>query len=162
VEGIIRHARCPVLTAGPKAKAPLQGPFSFNTIVFATDFDSDAAGKASIALAFGQDNAAKIYLCHVLDQPGRDICETLGLQLKFESALEKLIPQSTYDWCTPECVVEQGDAASHVLRLAKKVGADLIILGAKRSSSWFAHLVEGVVGHVLVDAECPVITVCAT
>jgi nucleotide-binding universal stress UspA family protein len=82
--------------------------------------------------------------------------------LKFESALEKLIPQSTFDWCTPECVVDQGDVASHVLRLAKKVGADLVILGAKRSSSWFPHLVEGVVGHVLVDAECPVMTVCAT
>jgi nucleotide-binding universal stress UspA family protein len=161
-EGIIRHARCPVLTVGPKAKASLKKPFSFNTIVFATDFDSDVAEKASIALAFAQANAAKIYLCHVLDQPGGDISETLGLQLKFEAALEKLIPQSSYDWCTPQCVVEQGDAASHVLRLAKKVGADLIILGAKRSSSWLAHLVEGVVGHVLIDAECPVITVCAT
>lgn len=161
-EDIIRHARCPVLTVGPKAKPPLKGPFSFNSIVLATDFDSDPAEKASIALAFAQDNAAKIYFCHVLDQPGKDISETLGLQLKFEAALEKLIPQSSYDWCTPECVVEQGDAAPHVLRLARKVGADLIILGAKRSSSWLAHLVEGVVGHVLVDAECPVMTVCAT
>jgi nucleotide-binding universal stress UspA family protein len=161
-EGIIRHARCPVLTLGPKAKAPLKGSLSFNTIVFATNFDSGSAEKASIALAFAQDSAAKIYLCHVLDQPGGDISETLELQLKFESALEKLIPQSTYDWCTPECVVEHGDAALHVLGLAKRVGADLIILGAKRSSSWFAHSAEGVVGHVLVNTECPVMTVCAT
>jgi nucleotide-binding universal stress UspA family protein len=102
-EGIIRHARCPVLTVGPKAKAPLKGPFAFNTIVFATDFDSDAAEKAPIALAFAQDSAAKIYLCHVLDQPGRDISETLGLQLKIEAALEKLIPQSSYDCCTRVC-----------------------------------------------------------
>lgn len=57
--------------------------------------------------------------------------------------------------------MEQGDAASHVLRLANKVGADLIIMGAKRSSSWLAHIVEGVVGRVLADAECPVMTVCA-
>ncbi len=160
-EGIIRHARCPVLTVGPNAKSPLKGPLSFNTIVFATDFDSDAAENASIALAFAQDNAAKIYLCHVLDQPGRDISERRELQLKFEAALPRLIPQSAYDWCTPECVVEQGDAASHVLRLANKVGADLIIMGAKRSSSWLAHIVEGVVGRVLADAECPVMTVCA-
>lgn len=161
-EGIIRHARCPVLTVGPKAKAPPLGPFSFKTILFATDFGSHAAENASVAFAFAQDGTAKIYLCHVLERPGKDISETLGLQLKFEAALQNLIPQSTYDWCAPECVVEQGDAATHLLELAKKARAELIVLGAKRSSSWFAHLVDGVVANVLVDAECPVMTVCST
>lgn len=160
-EGVIRHATCPVLTVGPNAKTPPKGDFSFNTILFATDFGSDAAEKAAIALAFAQDNAAKIYLCHVLRQPGVDVSETLGLQFKFESALQKLVPQSTYDWCSPECVVEQGAAAPHILDLANKVGSDLIVLGAKRSSSWLTPLGSGVVGQVLLDARCPVMTICS-
>jgi nucleotide-binding universal stress UspA family protein len=80
--------------------------------------------------------------------------------MKFESALERLIPQSTYDWCSPECLVEIGSAAPHILGIAARVQADLIVLGAKPSASWFINLVGGTVGQVLMSAECPVMTVC--
>lgn len=161
-EGIFRHARCPVLTIGPKVKAHPDGDIAFNKIVYATDFTSDTAEKAAVALAFAQDNMATIYLCHVLKDPGADISEMFERQAKFESALQELVPQSTLDWCTPECVVESGEVAPHVLGLAKKVGADLIILGARRSSTWFAHLGDGVVGRVLANAESPVMTICSS
>jgi nucleotide-binding universal stress UspA family protein len=160
-EGIIRHASCPVLTIGPKAKpAPKEG-FSFHTVVFATDFSSNAALEAAVALSFAQDSVAQIYLYHVLDKPGKDICDTVGLELKFEEELGKLIPRSAYDWCSPERVVDGGAVAPGILALAKKVDADLIVLGAKHSGTWYTHLVEGTVGKVLTGAECPVITVCA-
>jgi nucleotide-binding universal stress UspA family protein len=159
-ESIIRHAGCPVMTIGPKARTVPSGALSFHTVVFATDFSSDAGKQAALALSFAQDSVAKIYLCHVLDAPGKDIAETISLEMKFESALERLIPQSTYDWCSPECVVEIGTAAPHILGLAKKVQADLIVLGARPSASWFVNLVEGTVGQVLMSAECPVMTVC--
>jgi nucleotide-binding universal stress UspA family protein len=58
-------------------------------------------------------------------------------------------------------VVEVGAAAPHILELAEKVQADLLVLGAKHGASWFAHLVEGTVGQVLMSAACPVMTVCA-
>lgn len=158
-EGIFRHASCPVLTIGLKVKAPPNGNIAFNRIVFATDFTSTTAEKAAVALAFAQDSIATIYLCHVLKSAGKDISDTFVLQVKFESELRKLVPQSTFDWCTPECVVELGEVAPHILGLARRVEADLIILGARRSSTWFAHLADGVVGHVLANTECPVMTI---
>lgn len=161
-EGIIRHATCPVLTIGPKAKSAPSGGFSFHTVVFATDFSSNAALEAAIALSFAQDSVAQIYLCHVLDRPGKDICETANIELKFESALQRLIPRSAYDWISPERVVGTGEVAPEILKLAKRVNADLIVLGAKHSGTWYAHLVEGTVGKVLMNAECPVMTVCAS
>ena len=161
-EGIIRHASCPVLTVGPKARSAPRGDFAFHTVVFATDFSSKAALEAAVALSFAQDSVAKVYLCHVLDHRGKDICETIGLELKFEEALQRLIPRSTYDWVSPERVVETGEVAPGIIALAKKVNADLIVLGAKRSGTWYAHLVEGTVGQVLMKAECPVLTVCAS
>jgi nucleotide-binding universal stress UspA family protein len=160
-EGIIRHANCPVLTVGPKAKAAPTRGMSFHTVVFATDFSSSAAREAALALSFAQDSVAKIYLCHVLHQPGKDISETIDIGLRFESALKELIPQSTYDWCDAKCVVESGAVAPHILELAGKVEADLIVLGAKRDALWFTRLVEGTIGQVLRNAECPVMTVCA-
>lgn len=160
-EGIIRHASCPVLTIPPRAKQVSKGGFSFHTVLFATDFSSSVALEAAVALSFAQDSVAQIYLYHVLDHAGKDICETVGLELRFEEALGKLIPRSAYDWCSPERVVEGGAVAPGILALAKKVDADLIVLGAKRSGTWYAHLVEGTVGKVLIGAECPVMTVCA-
>lgn len=158
-EGIFRHANCPVLTIGPKVKAPPDGNIAFNRIVFATDFTSSTAERAAVALAFAQDSMATIYLCHVLKSVGKNISDTFALQVKFESELRKLVPQSTLDWCTPECVVELGEVAPYILGLARRVEADLIILGARRSSTWFAHLADGVVGHVLANTECPVMTI---
>jgi len=160
-EGIIHHAICPVLTLGPKAAPPPPGALSFHTILFATDFGPGAAEKAATAIAFAQDSVAQIYLCHVLRKPGEDISDTLALHLRFESQLADLIPISTYNWCEPECVVEHGAAAPHILALAKKIGADLIVLGATHSLTWHAHLTEGTVGHVVAEAECPVMTICS-
>jgi nucleotide-binding universal stress UspA family protein len=139
----------------------LNGSFFFKAIVFATDFGSEAAAKASIALAFAQDSAAKIYLCHVLEHPGKDISQTLALQFKVEADLQRMVPQSAHDWCGPECVTEQGKATAHILALAKRVGADLIVLGAERRYSWLVSLNNGVVGDVLSEAECPVMTICS-
>jgi nucleotide-binding universal stress UspA family protein len=161
-EGVIRHAKCPVLTTGPNAKPAAKGGFSFHAIVFATDFSSDVAFEATVALSFAKDSVAQLYLYHVVDRPGKDITETIEMELKFEEALQKLVPRSAYDWCNPERVVECGAVAPGILRLAKQVGADLIVLGAKRSSTWYSHIVEGTVGQVLMKAECPVMTVCTS
>ena len=70
-EGVIRHATCPVLTVGPNIKEPTDAEFSFNSIIFATDFASDAARKAALAVALAQDSLGKIYLCHFVQHSGR-------------------------------------------------------------------------------------------
>jgi nucleotide-binding universal stress UspA family protein len=75
-------------------------------------------------------------------------------------SLRKLIPYSAYEWCSPECVVEFGDAAEHIVSLAKSTKADLTVLGAQRSATYFTHMVDGVVSRVLAESECPVMTVC--
>lgn len=158
-EEIIRHASCPVLTVGPHAKPANNGALSFQTVVFAADFSSDAEHQAAVALSFAKESVAKLYLCHVLEHPSEDISENMALEQKVESSLKELFPQSTYNWCNPECVVESGAVASHILELAERVHAGLIVLGAKRHASWLSHLAEGTVGHVLAGAQCPVLTV---
>lgn len=161
-EGVIRHATCPVLIVGPRARRPAENHFSFSTIVFATDLQHDAAEKAAVALAIGEDGSAKVYLCYTLEKPNGDITSTLENQMKCEEALRKLAPQSMYESCGVEPDVEYGDPATHIVQLAKRVGADLIILGARRSTHWLATLSTGVVGHVLAKADCPVMTVCTS
>ncbi len=160
-EEMIRHAGRPVLTVGPNANPAPHGRFSFQTVVFATDFSSHVALQTAVALSFARESIAQIYLCHVLDHAGKDIRETVALELHFEEALQQLIPRSAYDWVYPARVVGTGDVAPGILELAERVHADLIVLGAKRSGTWYAHLVDGTVGQVLAKSACPVLTVCA-
>ena len=64
-EGVIRHAKCPVVTLGPRVKAPIEE--GLKTVVYATDLHHNALGKAATALAFAKDSLAKVYMCHIID-----------------------------------------------------------------------------------------------
>ncbi|HEX9201113.1 MAG TPA: universal stress protein [Acidobacteriaceae bacterium] len=158
-EELIRNAACPVLTVGPHAKQPQDGPLVFRTIVYATDFSVEAAKAAVFALSFAQDSGAHLYFCYVSESeplPG----EKESIDGPFKAALNKMIPESVYEWCTPETVVKHGDAAEAILELAERVHADLIVLGARNASFWLRHVEHGLTPDLLAEATCPVMTVC--
>jgi nucleotide-binding universal stress UspA family protein len=158
-EELIRNSACPVLTVGPHAKLPPEGPLVFRTIVYATDFSGQAAKAAIFALSFAQDSGAHIYLCHISrTDPGAE--EKVALDARFKTALNRMIPESVFEWCTPETVVRHGDPARNILELAGRVDADLIVLGARSSSFWLTHIEHGLTPDLLAEATCPVMTVC--
>lgn len=158
-EELIRNAACPVLTVGPQARHPQDGPLVFRTIIYATDFSPEAAKAAVFALSFAQDSGARIYFCYVADSKATPE-ERKSLDAPFKAALKKMIPESTYEWCSPETVVEHGDAADGILKLADRVHADLIVLGARNASFWLKHIEHGLTPNLLAEATCPVMTVC--
>lgn len=158
-EELIRHSACPVLTVGPHAKLPPEGPLVFRTIVYATDFSPEASKAAVFALSFAQDSGARIYFCYVAGAGATPEQRKSG-DASFKAALKKMIPESTYEWCSPETVVEHGDAAESILELAQRVHADLIVLGARNASFWLTHIEHGLTPDLLAEATCPVMTVC--
>jgi nucleotide-binding universal stress UspA family protein len=159
-EQLIRNAECPMLTVGPNAKPPGDAPLVFQTIVYATDFSDEAAKAAVYALSFAQDSGAHLYFCYVLGLQTDTTAKREFLEGTFQSALKRMIPESSYDWCNPECVVEHGDAAKAILGLATKVQANLIVLGARKASFWLAYVERGLTPDLLAQAICPVMTVC--
>jgi nucleotide-binding universal stress UspA family protein len=159
-EGIIHHAKCPVMTLGPKAKTPAKEGFNLKTVIFATDLLHNAAEKAETALAFAQESLAKVYMCHILNETEADRLEAIDMRSESELALLRLVPVSTYEWCNMEYVVASGDIGEHIVALAKSTEADLIVLGARRTTSYATSLTKSVVESVLVEAECPVMTIC--
>lgn len=158
-EELIRNSFCPVLTVGPHAKQPAEGPLVFRTIVYATDFSPEAAKAAVFALSFAQDSGAHIYFCYVARSESTPE-EKKTADATFKAQLSKMIPESTYEWCSPETVVEHGDAAESILELAERVQADLIVLGARNASFWLTHIEHGLTPDLLAEATCPVMTVC--
>jgi nucleotide-binding universal stress UspA family protein len=158
-EDLIRNARCPVLTVGPHAAQPPAGPLVFQRIIYATDFSAEAAKAAVFALSFAQDAGAHLYYCYVA-RPHETPEEKTSQDILFKAALDRMIPESSYEWCTPEAVVEHGDAAGAILELAERVQADLIVLGARNASFWLTHVEHGLTPDLLAEATCPVMTVC--
>lgn len=160
-EGAIHHAKCPVLTIGPNVKPAQVDRLSFKNILFATDLHHQTSEKVAIALAFAHDSIAQVYLCHVIEHPKSSLADALDQEFKTETALREMIPDAVYEWCSPEVGVDFGKPAERILQLAEKTEADLIILGARRSATWFAHFAPGVTGRVIAKAKCPVMTICA-
>ena len=157
-EEVIRTAHCPVLTVGPRVVAPPHGPISFHRIVYATDFSTQAAKGVDLALALGQTAGTKVYLCHVVADHGAPRDE--DCEAKFLSSLKALIPASAHCSCEPEFVVEHGKSSEAILDLAKRINADLIVLGARKASFWLEFIQTGLTPALLASATCPVLTVC--
>lgn len=159
-EQVIRGAECPVLTVGPKVRQPPPGPLNFSRIVFANDFSAEATKAAAYALSFAETSGAKLYCCFVLGESDH-LPETREMvDEAFRKALRQRIPESVYDWCSPECVVEHGDATQAILRLAKRVDAELIVLGSRKASFWLTRIERGMTPALLAEASCPVLSIC--
>jgi nucleotide-binding universal stress UspA family protein len=158
-EELIHQAQCPILTIGPAVLQP-ELPVNFQRIVYATDFSPEAAKACVFALSFAQDFGGHLYLCHVL--PQRDALDSMNdqeLNDRFVGALQRLVPDVAREWCEPECVLECGYAADGILLLAKRVNADLIVLGTRKASHWYDNFKTGVAFQVISASSCPVLTI---
>lgn len=159
-EQMIRNAECTVLTVGPNTKTAEDGPLTFRNIVYATDFTPPARKAAIYALSFAEDSGAHLYLCHVIGPQEPTAAGQEFSEGAFQRALRKIIPESAYDWCEPECVVEHGYAGEAILKLAERVHANLIVLGTRNASFLLPHIERGLTPELLAHATCPVMTVC--
>lgn len=155
-EQIFRRATVPVLTVGPNAKEPESTGFHFRNIVYAASHSEESRKAATFAYAFAQDSGAHVYVCHVIPE-GEQLNEHSEEQAKH--ALERLVPPGVTDWCTPECVIQYGNAPEAVLAVAERVNADLIVLGPRENSFALRYLKTGMTPKVLAAATCPVMTV---
>jgi nucleotide-binding universal stress UspA family protein len=158
-EEIIRKATCPVLTIGAHVGKPADNTISFRRIVYATDFSAEAARARDLAFSLAEVNGAEIFLCHVISD--KEDSKEDGLGVESLNALKALIPGNV-ELCHPKCVIEHGKAAEAILGLAAEVRADLIVLGARKSSFWLTFIEQGLTPSLLVEARCPVLTVCST
>jgi len=80
----------------------------------------------------------------------------------FRDELHEAFPSEMAPWCEPECLVESGDPAETILRIAKEREADLVVLGVRSAEALAREHVSNVAYPTVAAAECPVLTVRAT
>lgn len=173
-EELFRRVTCPVLTVGPRVPAaakvlearhdhempPTQ--IKFRQIVYATDFKKHAAENAGYAVSLAQEFQSRLTLLHVIEQFGEDLHGHPGPIDVALQRLEQLVSSRESLRHQPEFLAEYGSPAELILQTAGEREADLIILGARPTTSetgTSAHFGNSIAHKVVVGANCPVLTV---
>lgn len=173
-EQIFRDASCPVLTVGPhsyrEGRVDLTG--EIRTYLFATDFGEASLGALPHAVSLAARAKARLILVHVV--PAAPIPRIPGsygapeVILMRENArmacvrrLEQLVPPDEQMTIESEFVAEFGIPSEKILQVALDKGADLIILGLRRSPlvGTVSHMPWATAYEIVCGAGCPVLTV---
>ena len=160
-EEIWRSASVPVLIIGPGVRRDQSGE-GFHCVLFATDFTAESLAGLQFAVSLTRESRAHLVLLHVIRQFKKE--EILG-DLSASDAiyhLGQLVPTDAGLFHRPELEVKYGASAQNIIDTASRCSADLIVLGVRKGDVFgVATHVERTIAHeVVVNAPCPVLTVC--
>jgi nucleotide-binding universal stress UspA family protein len=155
-EEAIRESPCPVLTVGPKT--PEEIAIRLRNILCASDFSADSLVAAPYAFSLAEKFQARLTLLHVIPSlPESPYLDAQMARVRLGEIASAHAPLAT----APNVVVEMGSPANMILKLARDLQTDLIVIGARgagalpRLASHFGSIAHNVVSH----ANCPVLTV---
>lgn len=126
-EEIFRSAACPVLTVGPHVSRG-KGEATLHHILYATDFGLESAHGVPYALSLAEENHARLTMLHTAPEPGLAVPEagtaSPSIDLyeevaKGEKMLRELVPHDVALWHEPEFMVQFGEPAETILRIAR-------------------------------------------
>lgn len=162
-EKILRRSPVPVLTVGPHVHMAPEQTTQTKQILFATDFGPASREAAPYAISLAQESQAHLDLLHVVEpQKAGELVHPRELMNAAARQLRKFVPEDAELWCEPEYLVEQGDAAERIRDVAKRRGADMIVMGVKRAEGDLgasAHFPWAIAHKVIAGTGCPVLTV---
>jgi len=174
-EQIFREADGLVLTVGPHSlpDAPLESPDGVRSILFPTDFGEASSHALPRAISFANHFGARLVLAHVA--PVVPIPEGFSwsktpddIEQMREDARQKalkrmreFVSENARLAVAPEFLVEFGKHGEIILRVARALKADLIILGLNHSKHGGAisHMPGTTAYKIVTGAHCSVLTV---
>jgi nucleotide-binding universal stress UspA family protein len=161
-EEIVNCAPCAVLTVGPHICSKWVSDPKLRSILYATDLLPGSATALKYAVWLAEQEHARLTLLHVLKVP-TDVPFGYPRSEKAMATkrLVQLLPPDTAPAVGREFIVEIGAPAEHIVRVAKDLDADLIVMGPHHTShaQLSAHLPWVAPHQVLCQVQCPVLTV---
>jgi nucleotide-binding universal stress UspA family protein len=162
-EEVFRKASCPVLTVGPHDSHNTERRLAMKQILLAMDFSPESLAALPFAVSMAQEHQANLTLLNVTCDP--EVGELVHAGQYVDSTLRRLqalVPAEAELWCEPKCRVERGAEGKKIAEVAIALGADLIVLGVRRPQGGMSattHFLQSIAHQVVVDAQCPVLTV---
>jgi nucleotide-binding universal stress UspA family protein len=136
----------------------------FRTVVVTTDFSANSTVAIEPAVVIAEKFGARVVLVHVLEtpqtepgHPGKDALRDLA-EMSHEH-LEEFGKREIGERVPWSCEIATGPAYLGITEVARRHGADLIVV-ATRGRTGVLHLLLGsVAARVVRTATCPVLTV---
>ncbi len=116
-----RKSSVPVLTIGPSVSRSAHSNGEFHRVLIATRLVTNAAAR--YAISFAQESQARLTLLHAIrKRRGAPKSSPIGSIAEIMHRLSDMVPEDAELLCQPEPLVEYGDPAMSILRVAKNSG----------------------------------------
>jgi nucleotide-binding universal stress UspA family protein len=135
----------------------------FRTILHPTDFSRPAEEAFQLAASLARDHGARLVVLHVTPAAAEFSSATEEVRACKDHLwdefyrLEKIDPRIRE--VRLECKFVEGDPVDEILRVAKDIDCDLIVMGTEGRTGLGRLLMGSVAEKVLRRAPCPVLTV---
>ncbi len=125
------------------------------TILHPTDFSERSAHALHLACSLARERGARLVILHVMPVPLVQEKRAFGEEMAVE--LDRLaIPDPTI---RVERWLIEGDPATQILRIAREMSCDLIVMGMHGRTGLDRVLMGSVAEQIVRNAFCPVLTV---
>jgi nucleotide-binding universal stress UspA family protein len=114
---------------------------------------------ARFASTLAESNHSPLTLLHVLDTSGMSDQQKELARLAAYRKLSGLLPNEARHRYEPILLIREGDPATIILDEAGSLPQDMVILGAPSPSMVSRILTNSVAHRVVVESQCPVITI---
>lgn len=156
----LHDAHCPVWTSVHvlETAAPFAG---YNTVLCAVDLTSGSPPLLRRAREFTRDRDATLKLVHAIPAAEPAVGFDIGAMFRsslFETAKERFAKLQSEAGTELETVLEAGQVAAAVRKVAEETCADLIIIGRGVMQEAFGRMRTNVYS-IIRDSPCPVISV---
>ena len=140
-------------------------------ILVAVDFSEQSDRALDAAVEFTRELGAELHLVHALDArislmtPYEVVIPTAFIdeaRIAAASKLEALVQRLRSEGVTAASHLVEAPAASAIVDLAEKIGADLIVMGTRGNTGLKHVLLGSVAERTLRHAPCSVLTVKGT
>lgn len=135
------------------------------TILAPTDFSELAARAVAYAFELASVRGGKVHIVHVYNIPAYPDGMAVGVDIvtPLEQAAKQALAQEAEKYASrPEfggTILEMGDARESIVRHAKLLNADLIVMGTHGRTGFRHMLLGSVAERVVRTAPCPVLVV---
>jgi nucleotide-binding universal stress UspA family protein len=134
-----------------------------HTILHPTDFSEQSENAWRLACALARDYGARLILLHVVHPPAAIYGEAVYVPEpeEYREPLRRQLHQLQVPGADvrAERRLEEGDAATEILRVARETDTNLIVMGTHGRTGLGRLLMGSVAEQVLRSAHCPVLTV---
>ena len=161
-EELIDELEVPVCVIGRHAHMAPSCGAHLRRVLVAASLQPNATLPVAFAMELAEANGSHFTLLHVIESEIMGEQQLHFARMEARQRLCDLVPNEAKHSIQTLLLIREGDPATIILEEAGSLSEDIVILGSPHSSTAFRLLSSSIAHRVILESECPVITIKAT